>query len=57
MNLTLKLNLNLITKKLDIKNYDSNISYGTININGNKFKFFVGKCCGNSGSIEYTLID
>ena len=57
INLNLKLILNLKTKKLEFKNYDSNNSYGAINITGNKFKFFVGKCCGNDGTIEYTLIN
>ena len=52
--INLKFILDLRINKLDIKNYDSNISYGTINIIGSKFQFFVGKC--NSGKIEYTLL-
>ena len=55
-NLNLKFILNLKSKTLNIQNYDSNISYGTINITGNIFKFFVGKCCGTGGTIEYSLI-
>ena len=55
-NLNLKFILNLKSKTLNIQNYDSNISYGTINITGNIFKFFVGKCCGTAGTIEYSLI-
>ena len=53
-NINLKFDLNLKTKKLEIKNYNSSNSYGTIDITGTKFKFFVGKC--NSGEIEYTLL-
>ena len=53
-----KLNLLFIlalkNKKLNIKNYDSNISYGIINVTGKSFRFFVGKC--NSGEIEYHLL-
>ena len=52
--LNLKFILNLKKKTLDIKNYDSNKSYGIINIIGKCFKFFVGKC--NPGIIEYTLL-
>ena len=52
--LNLKFILNLETKKLNILNYDSNTSYGTINVTGKKFKFFVGKCC--EGSIEYNIL-
>ena len=52
-NLSLKFILNLKTKKLDIINYDSNISYGIIDVIGNQFRFFVGKC--NEGKIEYSL--
>jgi hypothetical protein len=53
-NLNLKFILNLMTKKLDIKNYDSNKSYRIIDVIGNKFRFFVGKCC--QGTIKYTII-
>ena len=47
--------LDLKNKTLNIKNYDSNISYGKVNVTGNSFKFFVGKC--NDGVIEYHIID
>jgi len=50
----LKFILNLKTKNLDIRDYDSNYSYKAINIIGNKFKFFVAKC--NPGTIEYSIL-
>ena len=53
-NINLKYILNLKTKKLDIRNYDSNRSYRIIDVIGNKFRFFVGKC--NSGIIKYTIL-
>ena len=46
--------LDLKNKKLNIKNYDSKNSYGKIDVIGNSFKFFVGKC--NDGEIEYRLL-
>jgi len=52
--INLKFILNLKTNKLDIRNYDSDNSYKVINVYGNKFTFFVGKC--NSGIIEYTIL-
>ena len=52
--LRLKFILNLKSKKLDIRDYDSNSSYKTIDIIGNKFKLFVAKC--NSGTIEYNIL-
>ena len=54
-NLNLKFILNLKTKKLDIKNYDSNISYRIIDVLGNNFRFFVGNC-GGGGTIKYTIL-
>ena len=53
-NLNLLFVLDLKNKKLNIKNYDSNNSYGIINVTGNSFQFFVGKC--NSGQIEYHIL-
>ena len=53
--INLKFVLNLKNKTLDIKNYNTDISYKVINIKGNNFKFFVGKC--NKGTIEYTILD
>ena len=47
--------LDLKNKTLNIKNYDSNISYGKVNVTGNSFKYFVGKCY--SGVIEYHILD
>ena len=52
--LRLKFILNLKTKNLDIRDYDSNFSYKIINIIGNKFKLFVAKC--NKGTIEYNIL-
>ena len=53
-NLRLKFILNLKNKNLDIRDYDSNSSYKTIDIVGNKFKLFTAKC--NSGTIEYNIL-
>ena len=53
-NLRLKFFLNLKTKNLDIRDYDSNYCYKEIDIIGNKFKLFVAKC--NSGTIEYNIL-
>ena len=53
-NLKLKFILNLNQNKLEIKNYDTNKSYGTVDVEGMKFKFFVSKC--NNGIIEYTIL-
>ena len=46
--------LNLKTKQLNIKNYDTKKSYGIINVEGNYFRFLVSKC--NPGDIEYTIL-
>ena len=53
-NINLLFILNLKDKILNIKNYDTNKSYGKVNIKGKSFKFFVGKC--NSGDIEYNIL-
>ena len=53
-NLNLLFVLDLKNKKLNIKNYDSKNSYGIIDVIGNSFKFFVGKC--NDGEIEYHIL-
>ena len=53
-NINLLFVLDLKNKTLNIKNYDSNNSYGMINIKGNNFRFFVGKC--NLGEIEYHIL-
>ena len=50
----LKFILNLNQNKLEIKDYDSNKSYGNVGVEGMKFKFFVSKC--NYGIIEYTIL-
>ena len=52
--LNIRFILNLKTKKLEIKNYDNNNTYGVINVYGKIFKFFVQKC--NQGTIEYSII-
>ena len=44
----------LKNNKLDIKDFDTDKSYGKVDVNGKKFKFFVSKC--NSGTIEYTIL-
>ena len=53
-NLSLKFNLDLKNNKLEIKDYDTDKSYGKVDVNGKKFKFFVSKC--NSGTIEYKIL-
>jgi hypothetical protein len=53
-NFSLRFILNLNNKSLEIQNYENNISYGKIGINGNNFKFFVSKCL--DGTIEYSLL-
>ena len=53
-NFSLKFNLDLKNNKLDIKDFDTDKSYGKVDVNGKKFKFFVSKC--NSGTIEYTIL-
>ena len=53
-NFKLKFILNLNQNKLEIKNYDTNKSYGIVDIDGITFKFFVSKC--NYGIIEYTIL-
>ena len=52
--LRLKFILNLKTKNLDIRDYDSNSNYKTIDIIGSKFKLFVANC--NSATIEYNIL-
>ena len=52
--LNIRFILSLKTKKLEIKNYDNNNTYGVINVYGKIFKFFVQKC--NEGTIEYSII-
>ena len=53
-NFKLKFILNLNQNKLEIKNYDTNKSYGIVDVDGITFKFFVSKC--NYGIIEYTIL-
>ena len=53
-NLCLKFNLDLKNNKLEIKDYDTDKSYGKVDVTGKQFKFFVSKC--NSGTIEYTIL-
>ena len=50
----LRFDLDLEKKKLDIKDYDTDESYGIVDVKGIKFKFFVSKC--NSGIIEFTVL-
>jgi len=53
-NFSLKFNLNLKNNKLEIKEYNTNQSFGIIDVVGEQFKFFVSKC--NYGIIEYTIL-
>ena len=53
-NFSLRFNLNLNNNKLEIKEYNSNQTYGIIDVVGKQFKFFVSKC--NYGIIEYTIL-
>ena len=53
-NFSLKFNLDLKNNELEIKDYDTDKSYGKVDVTGKQFKFFVSKC--NSGTIEYTIL-
>ena len=52
--LSLRFILDLNRNKLEIKDYDTDHSYGIVDIKGVSFKFFVSKC--NYGIIEYSLL-
>lgn len=53
-NFGLRINLDLRNNTLEFKDYDSDKSYGKVDVLGNKFRFVVSKC--NSGTIEYSIL-
>ena len=53
-NFSLRFNLDLRNNTLEFKDYDSDRSYGKVDILGNQFRFVVSKC--NSGTVEYIIL-